>query len=200
MITRNELAMKETDQELLSKMLDEEVSKFEMQRILREMQSSFELRAKFQRYNIIGHAMRGQLPARLNYNFLDDVMNELSSEVKPGSGSNESGRDSANTKIKTAISFAVAASVAVVSFIAFQNLVQPDKNIDSATVVAEQAAEENSVQYINEEKLHDFISSPEAAEEFNSYFVNHVEYASPRASMPHVRIIGYGRIQPEKDN
>ena len=181
-------------------MLDEDISEFEMQRILREMQSSPELRAKLQRYNIIGHAMRGQLPARLNYNLPDDVMNELSSEMKPDSGLNESRRDSASIKIKMAIGFVAAASVAVVSFIAFQNLIQLDKSIDNVTVVAEQIAEENSAQYISEEKLHDFISSPEAAEEFNSYFVNHVEYASPRASMPHVRIVGYGRIQPENDD
>ena len=61
--------MNEIDQELLSRILDESVSEFETQRILKEIQSNSELRAIYQRYIMIGYAMRKELPMRLNKNF-----------------------------------------------------------------------------------------------------------------------------------
>lgn len=188
--------MKEIDQELLSRILDEDVSEFETQRILREMKSSPELRATFQRYNVIGHAMRKQLPARLNHNFNNEVMSKLSNEVILDSDSNESVQSFSNSnKIKTTIGLAIAASVAVFSFVTFQNFIQPSTTTNSAPVIAERIVEESDIQRVSREELQNFISNPEAAAEFNSYMVNHAEYASPRVSMPHVRIVGYGQEQ-----
>lgn len=188
--------MKEIDQELLSRILDEDVSEFETQRILREMKSRPELRATFQRYNVIGHAMRKQLPARLNHNFNNEVMSKLSNEVILDSDSNESVQSFSNSnKIKTTIGLAIAASVAVFSFVTFQNFIQPSTTTNSAPVIAERIVEESDIQRVSREELQNFISNPEAAAEFNSYMVNHAEYASPRVSMPHVRIVGYGQEQ-----
>lgn len=183
--------MNKTDRELLSKILDEDISEFEIQRILRAMRSNSDLRTKLQRYNIIGHAMRGQLPVQLDHDFYDDVMSKLSDEEKLDSGLNKSKRSFTDTKIKTAIGLAIAASVAVISFVTFQNIVQLDTNTDNSTVVAEQAFGESDVYRIHRKELHNVISNSEATAEFNSYVVNHAEYASPRASMPHVRIVGY---------
>lgn len=190
--------MKEIDQELLSRILDEDVSEFETQRILREMNSSPELRATFQRYNVIGHAMRKQLPARLNHNFNNEVMSKLSNEVILDSDSNESAQSFSNSnKIKTTIGLAIAASVAVFSFVTFQNFIQPSTTTttNNTPVIAERIVEESDIQRVSREELQNFISNPEAAAEFNSYMVNHAEYASPRVSMPHVRIVGYGQEQ-----
>lgn len=188
--------MKEINQELISRILDEDVSEFEAQRILREMKSSPELRATFQRYNVIGHAMRKQLPARLNHNFSNDVMSKLSNEVILDSDSKESVQSFSNSnKIKTTIGLAIAASVAVFSFVTFQNFIQPSTTTDGAPVIAERIVEKSDIQRVSKEELQNFISNPEAAAEFNSYMVNHAEYASPRVSMPHVRIVGYGQEQ-----
>lgn len=191
--------MKETDQELLSRILDEEVSEFEAKRILKEMQSSPELRATFQRYNLIGHAIRKQLPARLNHNFTNEVMSKLSDEGILGLNANESTQAFANSnKIKTTIGLAIAASVVFFSFVAFQNFMQANTN--TAPVLAERVVNESDIQRVSRKELQSFISNPKAAAEFNSYIVNHAEYASPRVSMPHVRIVGYDQDQFEDNN
>ena len=183
--------MKETDQELVSRILDENVSEFETRRILKEIRLDPELYSAYQRYSLIGHAMRRQLPARLNHNFSKEVMNRLSAGPKPDTESPV--HEGAHiTKIKTPIGLGVAALVAVFSFVMLQDFIRPDPSTSPApTTVAEHAGEE---------ELQDFILSPKAAEDFNSYIVNHAEYASPRVSMPHVRIVSYNQDYSENGN
>lgn len=196
--------MKEIDQELLSRILDENVSEFETQRILKEMQSDDELRSKLHRYNVIGHAMRNELPPQINQNFVHNVMNKLSNEnmseleevVTPIQEVIE--KDSG--RFKTAIGLAIAASVAVVSFVSFQNYVQTNNEVVAPALVADRVIEESDIQRVSSEDVQNFISNPEAAASFNSYIMNHAEFASPRVSVPHVRIVGYGKDEINTNN
>lgn len=183
--------MKETDQELVSRMLDESISEFETRRILKEIQLDPELHSAYQHYNLIGHAMRGQLPARLNHDFSKEVMSRLSAGPKPDTESPAYGGIHLNT-IKAPMGLGIAALVAVFSFVMLQDFIQSNPSASlSPTMVAE---------HVDEEESQDFILSPEAEEDFNSYIVNHAGYASPRVSMPHVRIVGYNRDYPENGN
>ena len=192
--------MKDLDQELLSRILDEDVSEFEVQKILKEYRSDPELQAVYCRYNIIGHAMRKELPAKLNHSFAKEVMSKLAAEDISTSDSTEiSPATSRTNKYTTPIGLAIAASVAVFSFVAFQNFMQPAINTENIPVVAERVVEESDIQRVSAEELQSIYSNPKAAAEFNSYIVNHAEYASPRVSMPHVRIVGYGQ-EFEADN
>jgi len=189
--------MKETDQELLSRMLDEDMSEFETRRILKEISSSAEHRDTLQRYSLIGHAISNELPTKLNTKFADQVMAKLEHEVQDAVTAedlNSSSENSAN-KVKTMVGLAIAASVAVFSFVTLQDFLQPGVNTDQAPtpVVAERIIEESDIQRVSIEEMQSFTSNPEAAAEFNSYILNHAEYASPRASMPHVRIVGYDK-------
>ncbi len=190
--------MKETDQELLSRILDEDVSEFETQRILKEMKSDSELRSKLQRYSLMGHAIRNELPERVNQNFVDSVMGKLESE-EMSSGEFDERTDQLedannNGRFKTAIGLAIAASVAVVSFVSFQNYVQNNNTeVTPTAVVADRIVEESDIQRVTSQDLQNFSTNPEAAASFNSYIMNHAEYASPRVSVPHVRIVGYGK-------
>ena len=85
--------------------------------------------------------------------------------------------------MKVPVGMGVAALVAVLSFMMLQDFIPLDPSSSVAPVkVAERAGED---------KAQDFASSPKAAEDFNSYIVNHAEYASPRVSMPRVRIVSY---------
>lgn len=189
--------MKEIDQELLSRILDEDVSEFETQRILKEMSTSAEHRDTLQRYSLIGHAIRKELPTEFNTKFADQVMTKLEGEVQDSITADEFSSSNLNSssKVKTMVGLAIAASVAIFSFVTLQDFLQP--GIDSeqtpvpAPVVAERVIEESDIQRVSIEELQNFTTNPEAAAEFNSYIVNHAEYASPRASMPHVRIVGY---------
>ena len=191
--------MKETNQELLSKILDEDISEFEAQRILKEIKTDDELRSTLQRYDLIGHVMRKELPKGYNQNFVHNVMSQLEREEMdaPDPELNEVNTES---KFKTFIGLAIAASVAVFSFIAFQNFLQPETDTTSPAIVADRVVEESDIQRVSSEDLQNFISNPEAAASFNSYIMNHAEYASPRVSVPHVRIVGYGKDEIEKNN
>lgn len=196
--------MKEIDKEILSRILDEDVSEFEIQRILKEMKSNGELRLKLHRYNLIGYVMRNEIPEQVNQNFVTNVMNNLVDEKITISEVNETIEqvEGANDKarFKTAIGLAIAASVAVVSFVSFQNYMQTDNEMVPPAVVAERVVEESDIQRVSSEDLQNFISNPKAAESFNSYIMNHAEYASPRVSVPHVRIVGYGKDELNTDN
>lgn len=186
--------MKENDQELLSRILDEDVSEFETQRILKEMKSDDELRTKLHRYSLIGHVMRDELPENIHQGFVDGVMNKLADEEITTPEFNQTiDTKEESTGLKTAIGLAIAASVAVVSFVSFQNYLQTDDAAAPAAIVADRVVEESDIQRVSSEDLQNFISNPEAAASFNSYIMNHAEYASPRVSMPHVRIVGYGK-------
>lgn len=198
--------MKETSQELLSRVLDEDVSEFETQRILKEMQSNDELRSTLHRYSVIGYAMRDELPKQINSNFVHNVMSRLTYEEMSAPESNEDNelenenyiKDSG--RFKTAIGLAIAASVAVVSFVSFQNYVQTNNETTPASIIADRVVEESDIQRVSSEDLQNFISNPKAAASFNSYIMNHTEYASPRVSVPHVRIVGYGKDEIDTNN
>ena len=186
--------MKEKDQELLSRILDEDVSEFETQRILKEMNSDGELRMKFQRYSLIGYALRNELPENINQNFVHSVMDKLADEEMSAPEYKEAVEDDKqSSSFKTAIGLAIAASVAVVSFVSFQNYMQTKNEVTPPAMVADRVVEESDIQRVSSEDLQNFISNPEAAASFNSYIMNHAEYASSRVSVPHVRIVGYDK-------
>ena len=198
--------MKETSQELLSRVLDEDISEFETQRILKEMKSNDELRSTLYRYNVIGYAMRDELPKQINSKFVHNVMSKLTDEemsVPEFNGDNEIEKENHakdSGRFKTAIGLAIAASVAVVSFVSFQNYVQTNNETTTTAIVADRVVEESDIQRVSSEDLQNFISNPEAAASFNSYIMNHAEYASPRVSVPHVRIVGYGKDDIDTNN
>ena len=130
--------MKDIDQELLSRILDEDVSEFETQRILKEYQSDPELQAVFNRYNIIGHALRKELPAKLNDKFTEEVMNKLSDDDSFDADITDIAPAPTiaienSHKFTTPIGLAIAASVAVFSFVAVQNFMQPDISTEDHT-------------------------------------------------------------------
>lgn len=194
--------MKDIDQELLSRILDEDLSEFETQRILKEYQSDSELQAVYQRYNIIGHALRHELPSKLNSSFTNEVMAKLSDDDNFDADATDIAPAPVlvannSNKFTTAIGLAIAASVAVFSFVAIQNFMQPQTGNENIPVVAERVVEESDIQRVSAEELQSIYSNPNAAAEFNSYIVNHAEYASPRVSMPHVRIVGYDQVIEE---
>ena len=196
--------MKETNQELLSRILDEDISEFEAQRILKDIKADDELRSTLQRYDMIGHVMRKELPSGFNQNFVHNVMSQIEQEEMdapdPELNASELNEIITENKFKTFIGLAIAASVAVFSFVAFQNFLQPETDTTPPAIVADRVVEESDIQRVSSEELQNFISNPEAAASFNSYIMNHAEYASPRVSVPHVRIVGYGKDEIEKNN
>ena len=197
--------MKDVDKELLSRILDEDISEFEIQRILKEINSNDELSSTLQRYDLIGHAMRNELPKQFNQNFVHNVSSKLMNEEMDAADPELKEVEVTETnngfdRFKTAIGFAIAASVAVFSFVAFQNIFQPDVDTAPNAIVADQAVDQTDIQRVSSEELQNFISNPKAAASFNSYIMNHAEYASPRVSVPHVRIVGYGKDGLEERN
>jgi hypothetical protein len=139
------------------------------------------------------------LPAQCDQRFVDNVMAKLDSEeissVEFDAAVERVEDTKDNSRVKTAIGLAIAASVAVVSFVSFQNYVQNNNQVTPSALVADRVVEESDIQRVSSQDMQNFISNPEAAASFNSYIMNHAEYASPRVSVPHVRIVGYGKDQ-----
>ena len=77
---------------------------------------------------------------------------------------------------------------------------QTNNETTPAAIVADRVVEESDIQRVSSEDLQNFISNPKAAASFNSYIMNHAEYASPRVSVPHVRIVGYGKDEIDTNN
>lgn len=177
--------MKEADQELVSRMLDENISEFEARRILKEFQQDPELCSTFKRYSLIGHAMRRELPTRLNQNFSEEILGRLLIEPDAKNPVHRTRLE----KLKLPIGLGVVALVTAFSFVIVQSFTQTDLSISVAPTTV--------VEHVDNEKLQDFILNPKAAEDFNSYIVNHAGYASPRVSMPQVRIVSSSQDYPE---
>ena len=175
--------MREADQELISRILDENISELEARRILKMIQQDPDVYSMFGRYNLIGHAMRGELPARLNQDFNRDVMKRLFSE---NDAKETAHFDRRWNKAKLSVSLGIIAMFSALFFVTAQYFVQPDLTVVTASL-------ETLAERENDEMQQDFILSPKAAEDFNSYIVNHAEYASPRVSIPHARIVSDNR-------
>ncbi len=182
---QSDRAMKETDQELVSRILDEDISEFETRRILKKIQQDPKLHSTYQRYNLIGYAMRKQLPTRLNPDFSKEVMHKLAPNPESGSGRTSAGL----RNFKIPLSMSAVALAAALSFMVLQDYIP----LDSSSSVAPVKIAENT----SGDKADDFATSPKAAEDFNSYIVNHSEYAPPGVSMPRVRIVSYNRSYRE---
>lgn len=111
--------------ELTSAFMDGELSQREVNDLLNELYTNDELRIRWQRYHLIGEAMRNNLPLTIH----SDLASRVSAAVKdepvilaphPMPVSQNGGTPKKQSKVK--VGYAVAASLALVGFVAVFNL------------------------------------------------------------------------------
>ena len=193
-------------EERISAFSDDELGTFETRRLSRELLADEEKRARWVRYQLIGDALRDDLPETLNLDFSNKVMAEIAHEPAfDQSTARFSGR-----WMKPAIGIAIAASVALVSIFTLRSLTSPGmptaELADSGEVPARESVamtpaatdrvQVGVVQPVSARM--DEISAgdikPLGTElmdpHINSYMATHAEYAIQPGLMPQVRVVG----------
>jgi sigma-E factor negative regulatory protein RseA len=202
--------------EHLSALLDDEAGDFEQRRVLDELKLSDELRQKLSSYSLIGEVMRtGQMaPVAADGGFLAGIHDKINSEDEYHQVQLEDKQEKPSKSwLRPVGGFALAASVAAVSVIGFQNYQQMDKGgfvtasidaqvssqkdrlsvakMNSATVVSADQLVSNNEQLAMVDK--DFYQPADAQTRLllKRYVDSHMQQASTTAFVPSVRVIAY---------
>ena len=116
--------LNETDLELISSSLDEDLSEFERRRLNNSVLARTEGEKTWVRYNAVSAVMKKQFPAQIDKDFSSQVMQAISEQ-----GYEQEEESATQVKIKRVGSYmkqitglAVAASVAAFSIVTYQNL------------------------------------------------------------------------------
>lgn len=131
--------LNETDLELISASLDEDLSEFERRRLNTNILAKTAGEKTWLRYNAVSAVMKKQFPAQINKDFSSQVMQAISEQ-----GYEQEEESATQVKIKRVSShlkqvagLAVAASVAAFSVVTYQNFNQP-ATIDNPEVALSQ--------------------------------------------------------------
>lgn len=169
--------------EQLSALVDDEFEELELELALRRLAKDAELKARWQRYHLIGDALRNHLPEAIDTHFADRVSKAL--EPEPALQSTPA-IPAVSSWYKPLVGFALAASVATVAVLGLDRI-QPDHTPNASSLSAIASSES-----ISETQTTSVDAKLDAR--LNSYLVNHNEYASMNrvhGVLPYVRMVGY---------
>lgn len=174
--------MKDTLNEQLSALVDDELDTGEAALLLRQMGKDESLRNRFARYQMVSDALKNNLPAQVDPGFHLRVQAALQDEAAPQAvpASMHFGR-----LLRPFAGFAVAASVAVVAVLSLQSVRETSSQSTPAVATAPAAAD-----YIRAEGQAPVARS--SNRDLEAYLVNHNEFAVNRGMLPYVRIVGQG--------
>jgi sigma-E factor negative regulatory protein RseA len=185
-------------EELLSIVVDEETSEFEAKRLCKALLEDQDELARWSRYHLIRDALRGNLPAVIDVDFGSKVMAKINDEsIQPKLND----RHWRRTLLGPVAGFSLAASVAVLTVLAFQWYTAPAplggnvSQLSSVSVPKRSPTGQVGTEAANADAPsapHPLAQNPELAARLNSYLVNHSEYAPSRGVMPYARVVaGY---------
>jgi len=207
--------MKKQD-EKLSLLLDDDVEA-DINAELDEVLTDVNLQYRMRRYQIIGAAMRNELPQAIDTDFHHRVMAKIRAELPTAEmrdGSSETSRTGAiplmtRSWFRPFAGLAVAASVALVTVAVWQPL-QQDSGLDDGLANADQQKIE---QLANQQIAGSAVpvssgarsagtrwklerESPVLQRKLNAYLVNHTEYSSSMQGLiPQARVAGFDAQQ-----
>jgi negative regulator of sigma E activity len=205
--------MKHQD-ENLSLLLDND-SDADVNAVLDEVMADVNLQYRMRRYQIIGEALRNELPRAIDTDFNHGVMariREQSPNLEPHDRHSDLGNDQGNVVpllarawFKPFAGLAVAASVAVVTVALWQPLQQRGALPNDALVSADQQKIEQLAgqQVVGSavpvsSRVHSGTrwkleqESPVLQRKLNAYLVNHTEYSSSMQGLiPQARVAGF---------
>ncbi len=105
-----------TMKDALSALIDGELDEREMQALIREMRDDAEHKQCWERYHIIGDALRNNLPSEINCSLADRVSKSILNEDLP---LQEQPKPTHSRSTRPWAGFAMAASVATVAYLGF---------------------------------------------------------------------------------
>jgi len=204
-----------TMEEHLSALLDGEAGAFEERRLLDELESDEGLRDKLSSYALIGETMRSGQPSLVaGSDFLAGIHDKIELEDEYHEVQLEEAKNDSNSKswLRPVGGFALAASVAAIAVIGFQNYQQPDSSLVTASLettvdvakdhlsVAEMSAatvvsadkvsnSEDDVVAVNTNQYRQADSRTRLL--LKRYVDSHMQHASTASFVPSVRVIAY---------
>ena len=205
--------MKHQD-ETLSLLLDDD-SEADVNAVLDEVMGDVNLQYRMRRYQIIGEALRNELPQAIDTDFHHDVMAKIREE-SPSVALHDRGRDPASVGplltrawFKPFAGLAVAASVAVVTVALWQPLQQQGALPNDGLVSADQQKIEQLAgqQVVGSavpvsSRVHNGTrwkleqESPILQRKLKAYLVNHTEHSnSMQGLIPQARVAGFDAEQ-----
>jgi sigma-E factor negative regulatory protein RseA len=151
-------------------------------------------RRRWERYHLIKQSMKGELPLWVDKDFASRVMARIEAENPPARSTARPNLGWSRL-IRPVGGFAVAATVAVVTIVAWQGL---QEQAESTNVVAQNpviTAERGQATPVSpaQQGTHWESQQPVIESRLNTYLVNHAEYGSSRIQgmLPHARVVGY---------
>jgi sigma-E factor negative regulatory protein RseA len=178
--------MADKTSEQMSAIVDGEYEAEEIELALRRLSKDANLNGLWQRYYLIGEAMKSNIPDVIDNSFADRVKQMVERESLPSSKSVSPGF----SWFKPAAGFAVAASVALV--VTLWTLQGTElSNRASVGLVDASAPSSGGLQTVESVVIEDDTMLPSG---LSSYLVNHNEYASMTTVygvLPYARMVGY---------
>lgn len=174
--------------------------------ILDKLRDDVALRSRWERYHLVRDIMRGDYAMPLDRGFADSVSKAIAAEpvvVAPGRSANKKSPPKSSTRpwLKPAAGFAIAASVAVLSFIGLKSLQQPDSPPASLATVSPgviPAGIEEPLQVVSRPGTRWHLDRADVEQRLNVYLLNHTEQASMgeiQGMLPYSRLVGYDATQ-----
>lgn len=183
--------------EQISSLLDSELSQEEVRQTLDLLQEDEALRDRWDRYNLIGDAMRGEAIRFSNPSIADRVHARLEQESVDFSNV----RHFPATRPKpvparwyrSAGGAALAASVAVVTVLSFPQFTDVAPEVGSPLVV-EQPAPNPASYLVQSSTRWKNLSEPKVESKLNKFLIEHNEFAAPGGGigvMPYANFVSY---------
>jgi sigma-E factor negative regulatory protein RseA len=187
-----------TKNERLSALVDDEADGFECRRLLDQLGRNPDDLSRWERYHLIGDALRGGLRRRAKSDFAAGIMARIADEPVPVPATRTVGQ----RLVRPTAGLAMAASVAVAVLVGVVNVTgTPDADgpvVAEAGPAGAPTATRGVVQLSDATVATAAPVAPPALEpmeasdaRLHSYIVNHAEHAAGRGLMPYVRVVGY---------
>ena len=123
---KEQAQLTDSELELLSRSMDEDLSELELKRLSKHVLSKPEADKKWARYHAVSAVMQKQFPANIDEDFSARVMLAIENDDQQSSTTDvENSDEVVRSYMKQFASIAVAASVAAVSIVVYQQQIQP---------------------------------------------------------------------------
>lgn len=190
------MTMTDDINEQISSLLDNELSQKEIRHTLDLLQEDEALRNKWDRYNLIGDAMRGEAVRFSAVSIADRVQARL--EHESVDFSNVQALPATRLRrfparwYKSAGGAALAASVAVVTVLSFPQFTNMSPEPGSE-VIAESVAPDPAPYLVQSSTRWKNLSEPKVESKLNSFLIDHNEFAAPGGIgvIPYANFVSY---------
>lgn len=195
--------------EAISALMDGEMDEHEMGRSIRDLHNTPEQRQTWQRYHLIGDALRKNLPTHLDGSFASRVSQAIAAEVSPASSVVEfKPQSKIPPKPRVAVSkplagFALAASVAAVAYLGVGMIAMDEQaatpRLASNAPPVMQSLPLDGIQTVQGQRWN--LATPAVESKLDTYLHDHHTMSSTAAMnnrmLPNVRLVEIKPAQGE---